>query len=85
MSSSVKSSDLIWANEIKGLATGISRVPLNISPKPTYPAKMVDSISKERKYTESPLTTGGFNFHGIPTSDSLAGTASPAPAPAGDR
>ena len=74
------------AYDMEGSATGVLRLSLRTSPKPTYSANMVASISKDRKCTESPLKTPGFSsFHGMPADDSLAGTAPLAPAPAGDR
>ena len=35
---------------------------------------MMTSFSKEQKCAESALKIGGFSFHGIPASDSAAGT-----------
>ena len=83
--SSVKSSDLSLAYEMERSATGISRVPLRTWPKPKCSANMTASFLKEQKYTESPLKTGGFNFHGIPASNSPAGIVPLDPAPASNR
>ena len=47
---------------MEGLATGTARAPLRTFPKPMYSAKMMASLSKEWKETESPLKIDGFSF-----------------------
>ena len=61
----VKLSELVWAYEMKRLATENTHVAVRASPEPTYSATMMESFSKELKCTESSSKASGFSLHGI--------------------
>ena len=64
MPSSVKPRDLICAYERAVSAIGTSRLPSKTSLNPQQSANVVASLRNDRNFSELPLNTAGFNFHG---------------------
>ena len=64
ISSSMKTRDLTRAYEKAGSAIVTSRLPSKTSRDPQQPANVVASLRNDQNLRESPLNTGGFNFHG---------------------